>query len=82
MTIDLNGANRIFNFTSFNVNGASVVFTDSMALSTPLSVINSITNASTINGALTAPSNISVWLIDPQGITFGPVARSAAAASC
>ena len=76
---DLDGRNRIFNFTSFDVGrNASVNFVDTANVATAtnrLTVINRIneaalTGVSDIEGNLRA-TNINVFLINTQGVTFG-----------
>ena len=80
LDVNILGRNRIITWGQFNVaEGASVAFRDSTNVATAankLTVINRVLasslglNASTINGAITAP-NINIWLVNPDGITVG-----------
>ncbi|WBH16707.1 filamentous hemagglutinin N-terminal domain-containing protein [Sphingomonas radiodurans] len=82
LDVNLNARNRIITWATFNVaEGATVTFRDSTATATaanPLTVINRVlpaiapilTNPSQINGSITA-NNINVWIVNPDGITFG-----------
>uniref|UniRef100_UPI0025D3AFE8 beta strand repeat-containing protein n=1 Tax=Novosphingobium sp. Chol11 TaxID=1385763 RepID=UPI0025D3AFE8 len=75
MTVNLNDANRVVQWTTFNIGntvGEAVNFT-SPNLVTPFAVLNRVVTAvpSVINGPITGQSNIGVWLVNPTGITFG-----------
>ena len=79
MIVDLNGSNRIIEWNSFNLGTASssaesINFRDGIDVSTARSVLNRVNagNPSSIYGQIDSTDNITVWLVNPSGITFGP----------
>ena len=78
VTVDLRGRNQLLNWSSFNLGSSSsstetVNFQDSTATAGSLAALNLINDAnpSMIFGKITAASNISVWLSNPNGVVFG-----------
>lgn len=76
MRVDLQDKNRVIDWATFNVGSTTssaeqVDFTT--ASNANLAVLNRVTlaNPSSIFGSITAKSNITVWLVNPSGITFG-----------
>src|SRR3954451_25336292 len=77
MTVNLqNNARKVYNWNSFDIaNGSEVEFTGT--LNTGQAVLNRVTlnNPSDIDGILSSFSWIQVFLINPNGIIFGPNAQ-------
>ncbi|MET0308992.1 MAG: filamentous hemagglutinin N-terminal domain-containing protein [Sphingomonas sp.] len=78
MSVDINGANRVVTYSSFNLgtttsSSETLTFLNSGAAGS-YSVLNRVTagTGSKIYGSISSPSDITVWLVDPMGVTFGP----------
>ncbi|WP_213982070.1 filamentous hemagglutinin N-terminal domain-containing protein, partial [Sphingomonas sp. dw_22] len=78
MSVDINGDDRIVTYSSFNLgtptsSSEALTFLNSGAAGS-YSVLNRVTggSGSAIYGSISAPSDITVWIVDPQGVTFGP----------
>lgn len=75
MTFTLkDAANRVFTYERFDIaegNAVRFVATDT---SVPTTVMNIVQGPfeSKIDGALVSSNNIRLWLVNPEGITFGP----------
>ncbi len=74
LTVNINDANRIIQWTTFDVDPGRVVNFNTADGATPFSVLNRVvTNAqSDINGTINSQNNIAVWLVNQTGILFGP----------
>ena len=76
LLVNLNARNRVITYDSFNVAADSrVSFVDGVDEAPLLSVLNRLDanrGASLIEGGIDSDPNITVWLINPDGITFGP----------
>lgn len=74
LRVNLNDANRVISWETFDINNNRTVDFVTANTTTPFSVLNRvITNAqSDINGTIASQSNISVWLVNQTGILFGP----------
>jgi len=73
ISLDLGDADRVINWASFDVAAnRRVEFTT--PADTPFAVLNRVTspNPSDILGQITSKTNITVFLSNPSGITFGP----------
>ncbi len=76
-TVDLLAKSRIIDFTSFNIDNATVNYISTGGganLVAANRVVGSGASTITSTGKITADPNISVWLINQDGITFNGTA--------
>lgn len=71
LNVDVASETAVIGWNSFNVSAAGTLnFTTARADAT--AVLNRVANGiSAIDGAINAPSNLAVWLANPQGIIVG-----------
>ena len=71
--INLNDANRVINFDSYDVAAGNTVNYLTGNTTNQYAVLNRVVGAnfSSINGAVTGQNNIVVWLSNPNGILVG-----------
>lgn len=80
MNVDLLGASRIIDFTSYDIGSGKVANYSTSVAATNLVAVNRVTstagdNTSDILGTINANAGISVWLINQEGITFNGTAN-------
>ena len=71
--IDIDGDNRILTFDTYDVGADVLVDYINLGAAGQFTAVNNITggNPSDIYGLIRSESNIDIWLINPDGITFG-----------
>ncbi|HEX8365206.1 MAG TPA: filamentous hemagglutinin N-terminal domain-containing protein [Allosphingosinicella sp.] len=78
LDVDLNGVNGIVNWNSFNIGaGPPNVVSFNAGGAGNLAILNRVIGGgtSTIGGQMLSDPNVSVFLINPNGILFGPSAN-------
>lgn len=73
VTVDLQDASRVINWDTFSIGSTETVSYITADTATQFGVLNRVItlSPSQIDGALLSQNNIAVWLVNPEGITFG-----------